>query len=338
MARRLVAGALLTQTAHGRFRATGAAYKGHVRCGQPQPAPPAWCRCPSEVRVPFFSLVVSTRGRSHELRTLFDSLSRQTFRDFELVLVDQNGHNELSALVDQGWGFPVKRLERPAEQGLSRGRNVGWRAASGEYVCFPDDDCWYDPDFLEYSARQLAETGADVLTGRAAKEDGTSINGRFAHNAIWVTAAHQVWTTQIEWVAFFRRSLLVQLGGYDEDVGIGALTPWQACEGQDIVLRALELGARCYYDPSLTGRHAEIVLDRPSASTRKKALGYARGMGHVLRKHRFGIVAVLYWICRPLTRAGLSLAMLKPVDARYYVVIALGRLEGAVGRPSYSEG
>ena len=197
--------------------------------------------------------------------------------------------------------FPITRLERPAEQGLSRGRNVGWRAASGEYVCFPDDDCWYDPDFLEYSARQLAETGADVLTGRAAKEDGTSINGRFAPKAIWVTAAHQVWTTQIEWVAFFRRSLLVQLGGYDEDVGIGALTPWQACEGQDIVLRALELGARCYYDPSLTGRHAEIVLDRPSASTRKKSSGLCSWHGTRAPKTSLweSVAVPLLGICRP---------------------------------------
>ena len=288
--------------------------------------------------MPFFSLVVSTRGRSHELRTLFDSLSRQTFRDFELVLVDQNGHDELGALVDQSWGFPITRLERPSEQGLSRGRNVGWRAASGKYVCFPDDDCWYDPDFLKFGARQLAETGADVLTGRAAKEDGTSINGRFASKAMWVTAARQVWTTQIEWVAFFKRSLLVQLDGYDEDVGIGAHTPWQACEGQDIVLRALEIRANCYYDPSLTGRHAEIVVDRPSATARKKALGYARGMGYVLRKHRSGSLAVLYWVIRPLTRAGMSLALLRPIDARYYVVVALGRLEGAVGRPSSSRG
>ena len=286
--------------------------------------------------MPFFSLVVSTRGRSHELRTLFDSLSRQSFRDFELVLVDQNGHDELRALVDQGWSFPITRLERPREQGLSRGRNVGWRASAGDYVCFPDDDCWYDGNFLECGARQLAATSADVLTGRAAKEDGTSINGRYAPNATWVTAARQVWTTQIEWVAFFRRSLLVQLGGYDEDVGIGAHTPWQACEGQDIVLRALEIGARCYYDPSLTGRHAEIVVDRPSATARKKALGYARGMGYVLRKHHLGVLAALYWVSRPLVRVGLSLALLKPTDARYYVVVALGRLEGAMGRPSTS--
>ena len=284
--------------------------------------------------MPFFSLVVSTKGRSHELRTLLESLARQSFLDFEFLLIDQNAGNELEGLAKEDWGFEVTRIRRPFEQGLSRGRNVGLRASSGEYVCFPDDDCWYGSEFLAFGAKQIALTGADVLTGRAANEEGQSINGRFAAAATWVTSPLQVWTTQIEWVAFFRRSLLLQLDGYDEDVGIGASTPWQACEGQEVVLRALSVGAKCYYDPALTGQHAEIVVDQPSASARRKALGYARGMGYVLRKHRFGSPAVLYWVLRPLVRSGLMLALFKPTDARYYVTVAIGRLEGALGRPS----
>ena len=282
--------------------------------------------------MPFFSLVVSTKGRTHELATLLASLQAQTCRDFEVLVVDQNDGSELLALLGRDWGFPLVRLPRPRERGLSRGRNVGWRAASGTFVCFPDDDCWYDPGFLTYAARRLNLTQADVLTGRAAAPDGRSINGRFEEEAQRVSRRERVWTTQIEWVAFFRRTLLERLKGYDDEVGVGASSPWQACEGQEIVLRALESGAACFYDPDLVGRHAEMVVDQPDRSTIRKARAYGRGMDHVLRKHRFGVVAGTYWTIRPLLRAVLLLVRMRPADARYYAAVALGRFEGAVGR------
>ena len=280
--------------------------------------------------MPFFSLVISTMGRSRELKTLFGSLARQSFSDFEVVLVDQNDNDDLETLTKQDWGFPLTRIACPQDQGLSKGRNVGWRAAGGVFICFPDDDCWYDGDFLASAYSLLSRTKAEVLTGRAAKEDGRDLNGRFSKKPMWVTKPRQVWMTQIEWVAFFKHSLLLQLGGYDEKVGIGASTPWQACEGQEIVLRALEADTKCYYDPALVGRHAEIVDDKPDARARQKALGYARGMGYVLRKHHLGALAVLYWVARPLLRSALMLILCKPGNSRFYASVALGRFEGAL--------
>lgn len=45
-------------------------------------------------------------------------------------------------------------------------------------MVFPDDDCWYPPWFLARGFL-MAATGADFLSGRAADEDGRSINGRY---------------------------------------------------------------------------------------------------------------------------------------------------------------
>lgn len=288
----------------------------------------------SESRLPFFSLVVSTKGRSHELNNLFRSLDGQSFRDFDVIVVDQNEHDALREIIESSWDFPLRRIRCPGERGLSRGRNVGWRAASGQFICFPDDDCWYEPCFLAFAASRLTTTKADVLTGRAADVDGRDINGRFAGMQMQVTERGQVWNTQIEWVAFFSHSLLERLHGYDEEVGIGADSPWQACEGQEIVLRALEMGAKCFYDPGLVGRHAEIVVSRPNKATLRKAQGYARGMGYVLRKHQFGLISFTYWIARALVRAAIMLVILRPLEARYYAVVALGRLQGVLKCPS----
>ncbi len=280
---------------------------------------------------PFFSLVVSTKGRGLELETLLLSLKAQSFRDFDVLVVDQNPDARLEATLAKDWGFVLRRLHRPGDSGLSRGRNVGWRDSDAPFVLFPDDDCWYASGFLAYAVQRLAETDADVLTGRAADDQGRSINGRFETRAQRVSR-NKVWTTQIEWVAAFRRSLLQTLDGYDEGLGVGAATPWQACEGQDIVLRALKRGASCWYDPALFGHHAALETTHPDAAMIRKGRAYARGMGYVLRQHGWGWGARLYWVARPAARAALSLLRGHLPAARYYRQVAIGRLEGGLGR------
>jgi len=281
--------------------------------------------------MPLFSLVVSTKGRVGELETLLASLKAQSFQDFDVLVVDQNGDARLEAMLAKDWGFPLRRLHRPGDSGLSRGRNVGWRESDAEFVLFPDDDCWYPSRFLAYAAQRLAEMRADVLTGRAADQQGRSINGRFETRTQKVVR-NRVWTTQIEWVAVFRRALLARLDGYDPGLGVGAATPWQACEGQDLVLRALTAGAACWYDPDLFGHHAELETAQPDTAMIRKGRAYGRGMGYVLRQHGWGWGVRLYWVARPLARAALSLLRGHRPAARYAQQVAIGRLEGALGR------
>jgi len=76
----------------------------------------------------------------------------------------------------------------------------------------------------------------------------------------------------------FRKSALLAVDGFDETIGVGAATPWQACEAQDIILRALACGLQCTFDPSFYGHHKEFDI-----STQSKGRAYGRGLGYVLR-------------------------------------------------------
>ena len=279
----------------------------------------------------FFSLVVATKGRALELRRLFVSLAAQTETDFEVVVVDQNVEPLLSTILRQAWPFPLRHIPTPGATGACRARNVGWRLSTGRYVLFPDDDCWYPPRFLESLKADVTRLRCDILTGRAADENGRSINGRFESSERQVVRSN-VWTTSIEWVALFDRAVLQRVDGFDEGIGIGATTPWQSCESQDIVLRALQAGAVCWYDPNIFGHHAEILIDEPTDAIIKKGRSYARGMGFVLRKHRTSWIKRLYWVLRPLAKSFLSLSTGRRSAARYYHQVALGRLEGSVAR------
>jgi len=278
------------------------------------------------------ALVITTRGRTYQLDKLFESLRDQEFKNFEIILVDQNDDDRLEEIHDR-WRstLRLRRLWTPSERGSSRGRNVGWAQTQCSFVLFPDDDCWYPPTFLSHAVTQICLTGADILTGRAADDSGRDINGRFEKVPQWVNAKN-VWTTQIEWVIFFKRSTLEAVGGFDADIGIGAATPWQSCEGQDIVLRALVKGLSCYYDPSLYGHHAELDIYKPDEAMCQKGRMYGRGLGHVLRVHKYKTWSMLSWVLRPIVKACIFLLRGKLERFQYYRNVAIGRWEGWSGR------
>jgi glycosyltransferase involved in cell wall biosynthesis len=267
-------------------------------------------------------------GRREQLGHLFKSLAAQTMKDFEVILVDQNYGDFLKQIVEGAdWPFPLRHIRTPGEHGLSRGRNRGWPGARGDVILFPDDDCWYPPDLFERALELMERRSADILTGRATDLAGRSINGRYERRPTKVTR-HNAFTTQIEWIVFFRRAALEAVGGYDPTIGIGADTPWQSCEGPDIVLRALRAGMTVWFDPAIVGHHEELNVVSPDAAMRAKGRAYGRGFGFVLRKHGYGLRDGAYWVARSALNTSRSFVRGEMDQARYYAGVTLGRLEG----------
>lgn len=277
------------------------------------------------------ALVVPTLGRPDAALRLLRSLERCPRSIADVLVVDQNDRPIAANLLSKRWSFPVRTLHTPGERGASRARNRGWCRTSARVVLFPDDDCWYPPGAIEAGLAAMDRMGTQVLAGRAEAPDGRPINGRFEATPCFV-GRQRVWTTQIEWMVLFERSVLEAVGGYDERVGVGAATPWQSCEAQDIVLRAMSRGYRVGYDPSFRGHHPELDTLTPDVAMRRKGRAYARGHGWVLRKHGFGPAEAAYWAGRPMVGAALDLARGRTSSAAYRAGVALGRLEGYVGQ------
>ena len=93
-----------------------------------------------------FSLIVATLNRVNELDQLLASLERQTCRDFDVIVIDQNADNRLQPVLQRHSRLSIEHLR--SEKGLSRARNVGLNVAKGDIISFPDDDCWYPDDLL----------------------------------------------------------------------------------------------------------------------------------------------------------------------------------------------
>ncbi len=87
-----------------------------------------------------------------------EGILAQTFRDWELVLVDDGSPDESGAIIDR-WAAqdPRIRAVHQANAGLSAARNAGWHHASpeAEFVVFPDPDDILEPTALAEMAQEL---------------------------------------------------------------------------------------------------------------------------------------------------------------------------------------
>ncbi|MBT9566923.1 MAG: glycosyltransferase [Thiobacillus sp.] len=253
-----------------------------------------------------FSLVMGTLGRTLEVGRFLASLQRQTYRHFELFIVDQNPDDRLQPLIDEyRQHFPIERVA--SAKGLSRARNAGLRRITGDLVAFPDDDCWYPDGLLSYVASRFErDAGLDGLTGRFVDEKGR-VEGRWLSRS-QVLNRYTVWRGAISFSIFLRRGLVDQIGPFDEALGVGAGTAWGAGEETDYLLRGLKAGGRILFDRELVLRHP-VKTSAFDQAARDRQGHYESGFGRVIRRSGFP-TWYFPWVCTR-TLIGSLLALLK---------------------------
>lgn len=267
-----------------------------------------------------------TLGRNVEPELFLASLHAQVFQDFELIVVDQNPDERMSPLLaPHADRSPILHLRAPAG-GASQARNAGLRHAGGDVLAFPDDDCRYPPELLGRVAEFFAEhPEIGGLAGRLVAEDGDSCILNFDLEGGPIDKTN-LWKRSIEATVFVRReSVRGQL--FDERLGKGAGTPWGSGEGSDFVLRLLGRGVSLHYDPTVTVIHPRTTTLYDDAALRR-AYEYGRGMGRVLRKHKYSPRSKTEHLLVPLGNLALAALRLNLSKARYHWSIFKGRLEG----------
>jgi CDP-glycerol glycerophosphotransferase len=112
------------------------------------------------------SVVVPIYNVEDYLEDCLRSLARQTVADFEAVLVD-DGSTDASAAIAERFARQDGRFTmlRQPNGGLSRARNAGVDAASGDYLAFLDSDDVLPPNAYELLLGSLEHTGSDFATG-----------------------------------------------------------------------------------------------------------------------------------------------------------------------------
>lgn len=113
---------------------------------------------------PKISVVVPVYNGEKYLGECIDSILRQTFRDFELILLDDGSPDNSGAICDNYAEKDSRiRVIHKVNEGINRTRQRGAKEARAEWVTFSDDDDTMEPDALEklYALRE----GTDIVVG-----------------------------------------------------------------------------------------------------------------------------------------------------------------------------
>ena len=97
------------------------------------------------------------------LRKCIDSILNQTYRDYEVILIDDGSPDECGNICDSYANKDSRvKVIHTDNHGLSAARNVGLTESQGDIICFIDSDDWIDPTMLEVMESKMNEADADI--------------------------------------------------------------------------------------------------------------------------------------------------------------------------------
>jgi GT2 family glycosyltransferase len=238
---------------------------------------------------PVISVIIPNWNGAHHLPTCLDSLRRQTYPHFEVIVVDNNSDDESVALMEEKYGevvvVPLKK-----NRGYAGGVNAGIRAAQGEIMVVLNNDTEADSRWLEElraglerhpeagsaTSKMLLFDQRHVINSAG---DFYTVDGIPGNRGVWQRDEGQFDKEEKVFSACggasaFRRSMLLELAskgqgeGFDEDF-------FAYCEDVDLGWRAQLAGYQCLYVPTA------IVYHRLSATGGGKIASYYTGRNFI---------------------------------------------------------
>lgn len=110
------------------------------------------------------SVIVPVYNVEKYLRKCLDSLVNQTFKDYEVILVNDGSTDSSQSIIDEySKQYPFIKAFQKVNGGMSSARNLGLSKATGEYIAFVDSDDYVEIFFLEKMYMKAINTQSDVV-------------------------------------------------------------------------------------------------------------------------------------------------------------------------------
>ena len=184
---------------------------------------------------PLVSVIVATYKRDEILLRALSSLATQTYKNFEIILVDDNANNDWnsrdSEVVEKFKSecpeIALKYIVNKTNQGSAKTRNIGIDASTGEFITFLDYDDIFLPENIEKQIENMLSTNADFgITDLDMFYDDESLCEKRTRDFIKSTEKedlikyhlmHHLAGTD---TMIFKKDYLLKIGGFDPiDVG-----------------------------------------------------------------------------------------------------------------------
>ncbi len=218
--------------------------------------------------MPETSVIITNWNGKEWLPTCFDALSRQTYRDFEIIFVDDGSTDGSAAWVAEH--YPQARLiaQKP-HVGFAAANNIGIKAAVGKYIITLNNDTMPDENFLQAMVAGLVAPDVGMVAAQMRLWDAPHVLDSAGITVDWAGFGWNrgfgqpvsAWGTPQDvfgpcaGAALYRRAMLDEIGLFDEDF-------YAYYEDVDLAWRAQRARWRCRYTPEAQVLHKHSATGR----------------------------------------------------------------------------
>lgn len=210
---------------------------------------------------PKISVIIVNYNGERFLRDCLDSLNSQTFRDYEVILVDNCSSDGSIEIITREYPH-ITLIQNTTNVGFAGGSNQGIRIARGVYILTLNNDTRLTPTFLNNIVRAMEE---DPQVGICASKMLLP-NGRINSTGLCISRSGAAWNRGMSepdtgqynqeqevfgacaGAALYRKTMLDDIGLFDDDF-------FMYMEDVDLSFRAHLAGWKCVYIPSAVLEH-----------------------------------------------------------------------------------
>lgn len=167
---------------------------------------------------PFVSIIVPTYNRLNHLMELMESFRRQTFQDFEVILINDGGER-VNLLKDMFPSLRISILNMLSNVKHVRARNKGVSMAKGSWILLMDDDDLLVPSHIETMVQEsmgfdLLYSDAEIVKYETRNKKRYPLTRKLFAYELDLAAMRQ-FSTYIPFGSLYRRSLHEKIGLFE---------------------------------------------------------------------------------------------------------------------------
>jgi glycosyltransferase involved in cell wall biosynthesis len=184
---------------------------------------------------PTVSVVIPAYNEATYIDRLLESLTRQSFKDFEVIVSDAESKDGTKEVIDSFKDKLDHQFIESPPKGPAHGRNIGATKAKGEWLLFLDADVDVeDPKFIQKLISKATEKHWNTTSGQL-KIKGGSLIGKLGHSQGYLNlVAHTKHPIAQGYCIMTRRKVFEENRGFNENISYG--------EDNDYVTRTAKHG------------------------------------------------------------------------------------------------
>lgn len=199
------------------------------------------------------SVIIPAYNAEKTIGNCISSILNQSFRDFEIIVVDDGSSDNTAEVVK---GFPSVKLLRQKNLGPAAARNNGGTHASGGYLVFLDSDCVANRNWLREMLAPFKDRAIAGVQGRY-KNKQKELIARFIHLEIEERYEKMAKHRYIDFIGSYSAAYRVDV--FKEMKGFDTFFPMASGEDTDLSFRIHEAGYKMIFNPKAIVYHSHPI-------------------------------------------------------------------------------